>query len=186
MKIIYLTQTVEPNSLRVQFSSICTLLFLNFYSRIAQEYGKLIAKYEERRLNLINSEILFDLPATDYSVFLKIKKDYEGMELLFELYQEQKSMRDVWAQTLWVNLNPQQLMDGMDHFIREFRKLSKFVKNLSVGQALDANMKSFKNSVPLFIELKNEAMRERHWKQLMEKTGRYFEMDPDRCDGGEK
>nr|XP_033194235.1 dynein heavy chain 10, axonemal-like [Bombus vancouverensis nearcticus] len=150
------------------------------------EYGKLIAKYEERRLSLINSEILFDLPATDYSVFLKVKKDYEGMELLFELYQEQKSMRDVWAQTLWVNLNPQQLMDGMDHFIREFRKLSRFVKNLSVGQALDANMKSFKNSVPLFIELKNEAMRERHWKQLMEKTGRYFDMDPDRCDGGEK
>lgn len=108
------------------------------------------------------------------------------MELLFELYQEQKSMRDVWAQTLWVNLNPQQLMDGMDHFIREFRKLSRFVKNLSVGQALDANMKSFKNSVPLFIELKNEAMRERHWKQLMEKTGRYFDMDPDRCGGGEK
>ncbi|CAL7939586.1 unnamed protein product [Xylocopa violacea] len=144
------------------------------------EYGKLIAKYEERRVSLINSEILFDLPATDYSVFLKVKKEYEGMELLYELYKEQKGMRDIWAQTLWVNLNPQQLIEGMDHFIREFRKLPKFVKNLSVGQALEANMRSFKNSVPLFIELKNEAMRERHWKQLMKKTGRYFDMDPDR------
>ncbi|CAK9806047.1 Dynein axonemal heavy chain 10 [Anthophora plagiata] len=145
-----------------------------------EDYGKLIAKHEERRHSLINSEILFDLPATDYSVFLKVKKDYEGMELLYELFKEQRSMRDIWAQTLWVNLNPQQLIDGMDHFIREFRKLPKFVKDLSVGQALDANMRSFKNSVPLFIELKNEAMRERHWKQLMKKTGRYFDMDPDR------
>ncbi|KAF3425259.1 hypothetical protein E2986_13407 [Frieseomelitta varia] len=144
------------------------------------EYGKLITKYEERRLSLIKSEILFDLPATDYSIFLKIKKDYEGMQLLFNLYKEQRGMRDVWAQTLWVNLDPQQLIDGMDHFIREFRKLPRFVKELSVGQALDTNMSSFKNSVPLFIELKNEAMRERHWKQLMEKTGRYFDMDPDR------
>ncbi|KAK1133358.1 hypothetical protein K0M31_011173 [Melipona bicolor] len=150
------------------------------------EYGKLITRHEERRLSLIKSEILFDLPATDYSVFLRIKKDYEGMQLLFNLYKEQRRMRDVWAQTLWVNLDPQQLIDGMDHFVREFRKLPRFVKELSIGQALDANMRSFKNSVPLFIELKNEAMRERHWKQLMEKTGRYFDMDPDRCDRGGK
>ncbi|XP_026670097.1 dynein heavy chain 10, axonemal [Ceratina calcarata] len=145
-----------------------------------EEYGKLITKLEERRLSLINSEILFDLPATDYSSFLKVKKDYEGMELLYQLYKEQISARDIWAQTLWVNLNPQQLIDGMDHFIREFRKFPKNVKSMSIGQALEANMRSFKNSVPLFIELKNEAMRERHWKQLMEKTGQYFDMDPDR------
>ncbi|KOX73523.1 Dynein heavy chain 10, axonemal, partial [Melipona quadrifasciata] len=150
------------------------------------EYGKLITVHEERRLSLIKSEILFDLPATDYSVFLRIKKDYEGMQLLFNLYKEQRRMRHAWAQTLWVNLDPQQLIDGMDHFVREFRKLPRFVKELSIGQALDANMRSFKNSVPLFIELKNEAMRERHWKQLMEKTGRYFDMDPDRCDRGGK
>lgn len=149
---------------------------------IVQEYGKLIAKHDETHRNLVNSEILFDLPATDYSVFLKLKKDYDGMELLFELYKEQREMRDVWAQTLWVNLNPQQLIEGMDHFIRIFRKLPKFVKELSIGHALEANMKSFKNSVPLFIELKNEAMRDRHWKQLMTKTGQFFDMDPERCD----
>ncbi|PBC34043.1 Dynein heavy chain 10, axonemal [Apis cerana cerana] len=147
-----------------------------------EEYGKLIAKHDETHRNLVNSEILFDLPATDYSVFLKLKKDYDGMELLFELYKEQREMRDVWAQTLWVNLNPQQLIEGMDHFIRIFRKLPKFVKELSIGHALEANMKSFKNSVPLFIELKNEAMRDRHWKQLMTKTGQFFDMDPERCD----
>nr|XP_034180267.1 dynein heavy chain 10, axonemal [Osmia lignaria] len=144
------------------------------------EYGAKIAQLEDRRQSMINSELLFDLPATDYSSFLKVKKDYEGMELLYDLYKQQRNARDDWSQTLWVNLNPQLLIDGMDHFIREFRKLSKFVKELSIGQALELNMKSFKNSVPLFIELKNEAMRERHWKELMKKTGQYFDMDPDR------
>lgn len=139
-------------------------------------------KLEERRLSLINSELLFDLPASDYSVFLQIKKEFEGMDMVFQLYEEQKKARNIWAQTLWVNLNPQQLIDGMDHFIRELRRFPKFVRDLDIGQALDANMKSFKNSVPLFIELKNEAMRERHWKELMKKTGQYFDMDPDRCE----
>lgn len=154
----------------------------SYHAICFQEYGKLIARHDEKHRSLVKSEILFDLPATDYSIFLKLKKDYEGMEMLFELYKEQKEMRDVWAQTLWVNLNPQQLIEGMDHFIRIFRRLPKFVKELSIGHALEANMKSFKNSVPLFIELKNEAMRERHWKQLMTKTGQFFDMDPERCD----
>ncbi|XP_076299453.1 dynein axonemal heavy chain 10-like [Lasioglossum baleicum] len=145
-----------------------------------EEYGKKISKFEERRQMMINSELLFDLPATDYSVFLDAKKDYEGMELLYKLYREQKKAREQWARTLWVDLNPQLLIDGMDHFIREFRKLPEFIRKFAIGQALDANMKSFKNSVPLFIELKNEAMRERHWKDLMKKTGQYFDMDPDR------
>lgn len=29
------------------------------------------------------------------------------------------------------------------------------------------------------VNLKNEALRERHWKMLMEKTGQYFDMAPD-------
>lgn len=41
-------------------------------------------------------------------------------------------------------------------------------------------MKQFKNAVPLMVNLKNEALRERHWKTLMEKTGQYFDMHPDR------
>lgn len=30
------------------------------------------------------------------------------------------------------------------------------------------------------VSLKNEALRERHWNQLMEKTGQYFDMAPAR------
>ncbi|KAK2587900.1 hypothetical protein KPH14_003996 [Odynerus spinipes] len=144
------------------------------------EYGKLIAKYDEKRLDLANSQILFDLDPADYSRFLKIKEDYEGMERLYELYKEQKIARSEWAQTLWVNLNPQQLLDGMEHFIRQFQRFPKPIKRLLVGQTLEINMRNFKNSVPLFVELKNEAMRERHWMDLMERTGQYFDMNPDR------
>nr|XP_046467282.1 dynein axonemal heavy chain 10 [Neodiprion pinetum] len=144
------------------------------------EYGKLIDFMEAKRVDLVNAEILFDLPPADYSRFLKVKKDYEGMEMIYKLYKAQKIMRDVWAKTLWVNLNPHQLIDGVDQFMKEFRRMPRAVRMLNVGQALDNLMKGFKNSVPLFVELKNEAMRERHWLELMEKTGKYFDMSPDR------
>lgn len=132
-------------------------------------------------MNLIKYEILFDLPPADYSPFLKIKTDYENMEKLYDLYKQQRQEREIWAKTLWANLNPQQLIEGMEHFIKELRRLPKSIRDMNVGHALDANMKNFKNSVPLFIELKNEAMRERHWQELMKRTGQYFDMDPNRC-----
>ncbi|XP_011639724.2 dynein heavy chain 10, axonemal [Pogonomyrmex barbatus] len=144
------------------------------------EYDKLINKYEERRLNLIKLEDLFSLPSTDYSTLLKIKMEYEDMEVLYNLYKQQRSAREIWAKTLWVNLNPQQLIEGMEHFLREFRLLPKSIKSMNIGHALETNMKNFKNSVSLFIELKNEAIRERHWQDLMKRTGQYFDIDPDR------
>lgn len=54
------------------------------------------------------------------------------------------------------------------------------MRQLPVGQALELNMKQFKGTVPLMVSLKNEALRERHWRQLMEKTGQYFDMSPER------
>lgn len=51
---------------------------------------------------------------------------------------------------------------------------------MPVGQMLELQMKQFKNSVPLMVSLKNEALRERHWHILMEKTGKSFDMAPDR------
>lgn len=51
---------------------------------------------------------------------------------------------------------------------------------MPIGQMLETKMKQFRNVVPLMVNLKNEALRERHWKMLMEKTGKFFDMHPDR------
>ena len=51
---------------------------------------------------------------------------------------------------------------------------------MAIGQALELQMKQFKNAVPLMVSLKNEALRERHWLQLMAKTGQQFDMSADR------
>jgi len=54
------------------------------------------------------------------------------------------------------------------------------VRTLPVGVQLEIHMKQFKGTVPLMVSLKHEALRERHWLQLMEKTGQYFDMSPAR------
>lgn len=66
-----------------------------------------------------------------------------------------------WSQTLWVDLNIQLLQDGVESFIKSLRKLPKDVRALPVAFFLEGRMKEFKESLPLLLDLKNEALRDR-------------------------
>ena len=69
--------------------------------------------------------------------------------------------REEWSDTLWANLNIAKLTDGIEGFMRKLRKLPKEAKALPVCHVLEDKMRSFKDSIPLFADLKNEALRER-------------------------
>ena len=60
-----------------------------------------------------------------------------------------------------VNLNIEQLQKGIEDFIRELKRLPREVKSLSVAGTVEGKMKEFKDSIPLFADLKHEALRER-------------------------
>lgn len=128
----------------------------------------------------VNAEKLFDIAPSDYSLFLKAKLEFESMQVVYKLYQSQKLARETWGKTLWQHLNTQALTEGIDNFVKEFRKLAKPIRALPIASVLEKIMKQFKNVVPLLSSLKDEAMRERHWQMLMAKTGKTFDMSPER------
>lgn len=72
-----------------------------------------------------------------------------------------KAAKTEWSQTLWVNLNIQLLQEGIETFIKKLRKLPKDVRALPVAFFLEGRMKEFKESLPLLLDLKNDALRER-------------------------
>lgn len=145
-----------------------------------EEYEEEIEVVDKRKSELQAAELLFDAPLADFSEFLRVKQDFSYLVTIYKLYIEQKSAREMWGKTLWINLNAQALVDGIENFMKDFRKLPKPCRQHTIGIELDMKMKQFKGVVPLMVALKNEAMRERHWKELMNKTGIEFDMSPER------
>ncbi|KAF0872101.1 DYH10 protein, partial [Crocuta crocuta] len=139
-------------------------------------FEKELTRHEKNRQELANAEKLFDLPITMYPELFKVQKEMNGLRSIYELYEALKVAKEEWSQTLWVNLNVQFLQEGIDGFLRSLRKLPRQVRSLAVAYQLEAKMKAFKDSIPLLLDLKHEALRDRHWKELMEKTGVVFEM----------
>ena len=144
-----------------------------------KDYSKEVADLEAERQELINAQKLFDLPITSYPELLQIQKSMKGLESIYQIYEDQKKARQDWAQTLFKELNVQLLQDGIEGYLKVLRKLPREVKNSPVGKVLDERLKEFKESLPLFVDLKHEALRDRHWNLLMKKTGVSFEMNPE-------
>uniref|UniRef100_K7FM63 Dynein axonemal heavy chain 10 n=1 Tax=Pelodiscus sinensis TaxID=13735 RepID=K7FM63_PELSI len=139
-------------------------------------FDKELETHEKNRQELANAEKLFDLPITMYPDLLKMQKDMKGLKQIYEIYKLQRAAKEEWSQTLWINLNVQFLQEGIEGFLKSLRKLPRQVRSVPVAYHLEAKMKAFKDSIPLLLDLKNEALRERHWKDLMERTGTSFEM----------
>ncbi|XP_019718448.1 dynein heavy chain 10, axonemal-like [Hippocampus comes] len=143
-----------------------------------EHYQAELAKAVEGRQDLANAEKLLDLPITVYPEIVSIQKDMNGYRLIYDIYQEQKAAKHKWSQTLWADLNIHLLQEGTEGFIKDLKRLPKDVRSLPMAFFLEGRMKEFRDSLPLLLDLKNEALRERHWKELMDRTGTSFEMNP--------
>ena len=86
--------------------------------------------------------------------------------------------REEWSGTLWADLDIDKLTAGIEEFMRRLRRLPKEVKALPLCTVLEERMKEFRDSIPLFADLKSDALRERHWQKLMESTKKNFDMNP--------
>ncbi|XP_037633762.1 dynein heavy chain 10, axonemal [Sebastes umbrosus] len=138
-----------------------------------------LANMVAERQKLANAEKLLDLPITVYPEVISMQKDMNGLRQIYGVYKAQKDAKTEWSQTLWVDLNIQLLKDGVEGFIKNLRQLPKDVRALPVALFLEGRMKEFRESLPLLLDLKNEALRKRHWEGLMERTGTSFEMNPE-------
>ncbi|XP_019715984.1 dynein heavy chain 10, axonemal-like [Hippocampus comes] len=138
-----------------------------------------LAKMVAGRQELANAEKLLDLPVLAYPEIVSIQKDMNGLRQIYDIFRDQKVAKTKWSQTLWVDLDIHLLQEGVEFFVQNLRKLPKDVRALPVACFVEGRMKEFRDSLPFLLDLKNEALRERHWKQLMKRTGTSFEMN--RC-----
>ncbi|KAM6931388.1 dynein axonemal heavy chain 10 [Xenentodon cancila] len=147
---------------------------LNILGKYEADFAKIVGEQKE----LTNAERLLDLPVTTYPELTRIHEEMNGLRQIYDVYKAQKDAKSKWAQTLWVDLDIQLLQEGIDSLNKSLRQLPKNVRTLPVGLFLDGRMKEFRESLPLLMDLKNEALQDRHWKELMERTGTSFQMNP--------
>jgi dynein heavy chain len=79
--------------------------------------------------------------------------------------------RTTMSESLWGELDINALKGGVETAEKQMRKLPGDLKENSKFKAVETVIANFKESLPVIVNLKNEAMKDRHWNKLTEVTG---------------
>ncbi|CAM9109021.1 unnamed protein product [Choristocarpus tenellus] len=146
-----------------------------------EDGARLLAEYEERvqactmkKLELVNAEGLFGLGITDYPELNRVSAELKRLSRIYDLYREQREFEEGNGATPWADLDVGSLQRGVEDLEKKARKEKQF-KEHPTFRAVETRIFNFKDSIPLITNLKNDAMKPRHWEKLIEMTGVKFD-----------
>ena len=109
-------------------------------------------------------------PATD--AIGAIREELSGVKALWDLVAIVDTTLRNWEGTLWQAIDTSSMEEECKHFVKTIRALDKRAREYDVYKGLDQQVKNFLAALPCIGDLKSPSMRERHWRQLMEITGK--------------
>ena len=101
---------------------------------------------------------------------MQAEAELKRLGQVYAVYSEHADNVRQYSQQLWADLDIARMVAGTDEVAKKLRGLTA-LKNLPVYETVEKEIQGFKNSLPMMRDLKNDALRKRHWDQLMVVTG---------------
>ncbi|KAI9015067.1 dynein heavy chain and region D6 of dynein motor-domain-containing protein [Gaertneriomyces semiglobifer] len=124
-------------------------------------------------------EQLFSLPVTPFPTLVKIKKELKLLQNLYGLYNDVLEKKQQYNETLWTDLNLDQINNDMNEFQNKIKKLPKALKEWDAFLELKKIVDNLTAIVPLLEMMSHKAMQPRHWERIMQVTQSTFSLDPE-------
>eukprot|EP00899_Mesostigma_viride_P018540 jgi/Mesvir1/26688/Mv20468-RA.1 len=128
------------------------------------------------RESLVLAQKLFDLPITSYPELFEVEQELKNLKEVYQLYTDFATAVAHSASMLWSELDIGKLVASTEEFQVQARKM-KHLKDLPTYTMVVDKIAAFQESLPLIQQLKNDALRKRHWQQLMAATGKKFDVE---------
>ncbi|SCU69962.1 Cytoplasmic dynein 2 heavy chain (DYNC2H1), putative [Trypanosoma equiperdum] len=130
-------------------------------------------------ITLMAGEELFGLPLHKYPELVKTKKELELLDKLYTLYINVLHKVDGYNDILWCELDFDAIAEEVSVFVSQCKRLPKSLRDWDAYVELKKILDDFMELQPVIQELKNPAVVERHWQEIMRVTGHKWRTDPD-------
>uniref|UniRef100_A0A803SSJ0 Dynein axonemal heavy chain 17 n=1 Tax=Anolis carolinensis TaxID=28377 RepID=A0A803SSJ0_ANOCA len=161
---------------KCQHFEVPFVLNYSLYPTFMLRGKKMITAMEKEMEALSKSAGLFEVSVPDYK---QLKACHKEVRLLKELWDMivlvDESIND-WKTTKWKEINVEQMDLDCKKFAKDVRTLDKEMRPWDAFVGLDNTVKNMITSLRAVSELQNPAIRDRHWKELMEATQVKFTM----------
>ncbi|XP_052612854.1 LOW QUALITY PROTEIN: dynein axonemal heavy chain 9 [Peromyscus californicus insignis] len=138
-----------------------------------------IQHMESTMATISKSADLFEVNVPDYKHLRQCRKEACHLKELWDTIRMVTSSIHAWEATSWRNISVEAMDLECKQFTRHIRNLDKELRAWDAFKGLESTVLNTLTSLRAVAELQNPAIRERHWRQLMQATGVSFTMDQD-------
>ena len=139
------------------------------------EWKQEVADGRDKESRMQGGVDLFGLDRPVYKDMAAIEKDIELLEASWGLVKEWDEMWEGWKMGKFAELQVESMEEASGKFNKKLQKLGKEIKSWKTWEATKEKVDQFKKALPLIQDLRNEALRDRHWAQLMDQIGKTFD-----------
>eukprot|EP00756_Hemistasia_phaeocysticola_P021124 Hpha_TRINITY_DN15757_c2_g7::TRINITY_DN15757_c2_g7_i2::g.37596::m.37596/K10408/DNAH; dynein heavy chain, axonemal len=139
------------------------------------EWNHKLVLRKKKRDDFVRDEKLFGLDISSYPALLSMEEELLRLSFVYDLYADWAETMKTWSQTQWGDIQIDQMQKETERMLKKLKEAYRKYGELPPFSAMQETVRNFFNSLPLFRQLKNEALRERHWLQLMKATGKTFD-----------
>nr|XP_027809857.1 dynein heavy chain 9, axonemal [Marmota flaviventris] len=138
-----------------------------------------IQQMESTMASISESASLFEVNVPEYKQLRQCRKEACQLKELWDTIGMVTSSIHAWETTAWKDINVETMDSECKKFTRHIRNLDKEVRAWDAFTGLESTVLNTLTSLRAVAELQNPAIRERHWRQLVQATGMTFTMDKD-------
>ncbi|XP_056152705.1 dynein axonemal heavy chain 17-like [Lampris incognitus] len=135
-----------------------------------------IVVLEQEMAALTESASLFEVNVPDCKQLKACRKEVVLLKELWDTILQIKGNIDNWKTTLWTDINVDDMDIDIKKYLRDIKGLDKEMRAWDAFTGLDSMVSNMMISLQAVGCLKNSAIRQRHWLQLMMATKVNFEM----------
>jgi len=131
--------------------------------------------FNKTREELVLSEKLFNLPISKYPELIAMDEANKKYDLIYNIFKDHQSSLSDFSSMSWSKLDATILVSSAEKFEKMVKKLGNKLpgaEGMHPFVKLKEAIVGFKDSLPLIEQLKNPAIQERHWKRIMDETGK--------------
>eukprot|EP00736_Rhodelphis_marinus_P013382 Rmarinus@m.14828 len=118
---------------------------------------------------------IFNMAQPAYKETAQTVKDLDLLENVWKLIDEWNKQWDAWKFGKFSSLEVSEMEEMAQRFSKRIMKLGRDIKHWKLWEVIRDRVETFKRTMPLILDLKSKALRERHWKQLMDEIGKSFD-----------
>ena len=143
------------------------------------EYKGQVAALRGREADMRAGLDIFSIEPPVNKETSQTEKDIELLDQVWGMLDEWNANMEEWKYGKFATMDVTTIEEAAGKYSKRILRLQKEVKHWKVLDTLKERVEAIKKLMPLIMDLRNPAMRARHWKQLMDEVGKSFDPNSD-------